>query len=215
MATDVQLKKLTGFERIALKDCETKIERGLKTFYEVGASLLEIRNQKLYRGTHETFEDYCEERWGFSKRHCNRLIAAAKVAENLGPIGPVPNESQAREIARLPDDQQSGAWTDTIERCGGVENVTAAEVKKTVDLWSADNEPYAEPEAEEQETEDEEKPEDEEPSVDGELELFNIAVALARLENAVIAELEGWPEESLCEAANRLEWLAKDIRNGK
>lgn len=43
--------------------------------------------------------------------------------------------------------------------------------------------------------------------------VFNLVVALVRLENAVMAQLEGWPEEDKPEAADRLEWIAKNVRN--
>lgn len=42
---------------VALASCEQRIERGLKTFIDVGQALAEIRDSRLYKGTHETFED--------------------------------------------------------------------------------------------------------------------------------------------------------------
>jgi hypothetical protein len=33
-----------------------------------GTALLEVRDRRLYRETHATFEDYCRERWRFSDR---------------------------------------------------------------------------------------------------------------------------------------------------
>lgn len=60
-------------------------------------------DSRMYRATFKTFEAYCQERWEFSKRQCDRLINAAKVTDNLGPIGPKPtSESQARPLAKLP-----------------------------------------------------------------------------------------------------------------
>jgi len=63
--------------------------RGLATFVEVGQALMKIRDARLYRETHETFESYCRERWGWSRRHANRTIQAAEVAGVLGPMGPI------------------------------------------------------------------------------------------------------------------------------
>jgi hypothetical protein len=60
-----------------LSELETTIERGLKTFVEVGNALAEIRDSRLYRESYATFEDYCRERWGMSKRHAVSCIAAA------------------------------------------------------------------------------------------------------------------------------------------
>jgi hypothetical protein len=91
----------------ALADCEAVIERGLAPFVEVGQALLRIREERLYRGTHKSFDDYCRERWQWSKGHANRQIEAAQVVQNLTPIGVTPkNEAQARELAPLPPEQQ-------------------------------------------------------------------------------------------------------------
>jgi len=70
-----------------LAELETVIERGLETYIEVGSALLEIRDSRLYREPHGTFEDYCRERWSISKVHASRLISASRIVEDLVPIG--------------------------------------------------------------------------------------------------------------------------------
>jgi hypothetical protein len=93
-----------------------KLERGMGTFVEVGNALLRIRDERLYRASHKTFELYCRERWGMSKRHANRLVASTEVVSNLGPIGPTPtSESEARPLAKLPAVQQAAAWQEAVE----------------------------------------------------------------------------------------------------
>jgi hypothetical protein len=95
-------------EASQLAPCETVIERGIQTFYEVGTALLEIRDGRLYRATHGTCEEYCRERWSMNRRYANRLIEASRFIEQLGPIGPKPtSESQVRPLAGLePEDQR-------------------------------------------------------------------------------------------------------------
>jgi hypothetical protein len=73
-------------ERTEFQQLETVIQTGL----QMGNALMEIRDRRLYRESHMTFEDYCNERWQFSARQANRLIGAAQVVENLRPIGPLP-----------------------------------------------------------------------------------------------------------------------------
>jgi len=86
-----------------LADCERVIERGMQTFVEVGEALAVIRDGRLYRETHETFEAYCHERWGFTRTYAHRLVDAAEVAAML-PNGNKPeNEGQARELRPLRD----------------------------------------------------------------------------------------------------------------
>lgn len=95
-----------------LRACETVIEKGLQTFVEVGASLLEIRDNRYYRQDFDTFEDYCRERWQISRPKAYRLIDAAQVAGNLSPIGDIQptHESQVRPLAKLELEQQREAW---------------------------------------------------------------------------------------------------------
>jgi phage N-6-adenine-methyltransferase len=99
-----------------LSELETTIERGLKTFVEVGNALAEIRDSRLYRKEYATFGDYCRERWGMSKRHANRLVESASVIHNLGPMGPeLPtSERQARPLTSLPPEQQIEAWETAV-----------------------------------------------------------------------------------------------------
>lgn len=100
-----------------LATCEQVIERGLRTFYEVGSALLTIRDSRLYRADYGTFEDYCRERWGLSRKRGYDLIAAASVVGNLSQIcDTLPTrESHAAALVTLPPDQQRQAWGIAVE----------------------------------------------------------------------------------------------------
>ena len=88
-------------ERSHLAELEAVIERGQQTFIDVGNALMEIRDQRLYRATHATFEAYCKERWGWSRISAYRHIEAAEAVALL-PIGNKPSsESVARELVPL------------------------------------------------------------------------------------------------------------------
>lgn len=127
--TDVAV--LTRAEEIALADCEERIERGMKTFIEVGQALAAIRDSRLYRGTHGTFEDYAVSRWNLSRAHAYRMIAAAEVVSPIGDTElPMPaNEGQARELAKVPEPERADIWRETVERTEG--KPTAAAVAET------------------------------------------------------------------------------------
>ena len=73
--------------------------------------LLSGRVSKLGRLFCSVFEDYCRERWGWSRAHAYRQIDAAKVSKNLSPIGDIPiTESQARPLTQLEPEQQVNEW---------------------------------------------------------------------------------------------------------
>jgi uncharacterized coiled-coil protein SlyX len=126
--------ELSDDEVDELQRCEAIIERGLKTFFEVGAALLRVRDLRLYRIDHPTFEAYCQERWDFSKTYANNLIAATSVRNNLTTIvvKQLPaNEAQARPLAKLKDpEQQREAWERAVATAPG--RVTAAHVEAIV-----------------------------------------------------------------------------------
>lgn len=119
---------LTNNEAARLADLEGRIEQGLASFIEVGEALSAIRDARLYRTTHGTFENYCAEKWGMSKRHCDRLISSAEVVQSLGPIGPkIESESQARELSRVEPEHRAAVVEKAIQATGG--KLTAPAIK--------------------------------------------------------------------------------------
>lgn len=143
---------LTDSESQRLEVLESVINAGMQTFVHVGNALLEIRDGRLYRQTHSTFEDYCRERWGMSKTHANRMIDSAEVVSNLTPIGVIPNtESQARPLTVLEPQQQREAWQRAVETAPDGK-ITAAHVQTVVNefrtplpLTAANHAPSADP----------------------------------------------------------------------
>jgi hypothetical protein len=123
---------LTAVEATTLDDLEGVIEKGLSGFVEVGTALSRIRDGKLYRETHGTFEDYCRERWSISRAHAYRQIEAAGVAAALSPVGDIPSERVARELAPLRDDEAElvETWRDLRAEHG--EKLTAEKVRAAV-----------------------------------------------------------------------------------
>jgi hypothetical protein len=119
-------------ERFRLSELEIVIEGGLQTFVDVGLALGEIRDSRLYRETHATFEDYCLERWKFTGRRGRQLIAAAEI----GTVVPVENEAQARELVPLLRDHGPEAVAEAWASCDGADRVTAAALKDTAE-WTA------------------------------------------------------------------------------
>jgi hypothetical protein len=118
----------------ALHGLELVIERGLQTFIAVGAALMVIREQRLYRTDgYDTFEEYCRERWGWGRNYTNKLISASEIVAELGTTVPSPtSERQVRELARLPDpDARREVWQQVVEDYG--DDITAAKVHAKVD----------------------------------------------------------------------------------
>jgi len=85
-----------------LTELEDVVRRGLSSVVEVGRALMEIRNKRLYREMgFSTFEDYCRDRWKWTRQYANRQIRAAELVEMV-PMGTkLKNERQARELVGL------------------------------------------------------------------------------------------------------------------
>jgi hypothetical protein len=131
MSTVISIE-LSEVERESLDKLEQVIERGKQTFFAVGHALAEIRKQRLYRASHRDFASYLHDRWGMSRTQGDRLIMAAKVVENLTPIGVIPeHESQARHLAKLEEKEQVAAWKEALETAPE-SGVTAGHVKGVV-----------------------------------------------------------------------------------
>lgn len=119
---------LTEVDIEAHRADETIIERGLGKFVEVGEALARIRDRRSYRATHDTFEAYCQEKWGLSRSRSYRLIDAAETVGAMSPIGDTPlpaNEGQARELSGL--DPQDAAQVMRAAADSG--DVTAASIR--------------------------------------------------------------------------------------
>ncbi len=101
----------------SLAELEDVIERGQTTFVEVGNALAAIRDGRVYKQAgFTTFETYCKERWGWTRRYVDRNIAASAFAERLGPAGPQPEcEKHVRPLTRLPATEQADAWREAVE----------------------------------------------------------------------------------------------------
>jgi hypothetical protein len=105
--------ELTTPERHDLETLEGIVQRGLDTFIEVGRALAEIRDRRLYRQTHGTFEEYCHDRWLLGRTRAYQLIDAAAVSTIVDKDPPA-NEAQARELAPLKGDETEvvAAWRE-------------------------------------------------------------------------------------------------------
>ncbi|WP_291431042.1 hypothetical protein [Deinococcus sp.] len=89
--------QLQPHQRARLSSLEQTVRDGLRDFRRTGQALAEIRDNEFFLATHESFEAYLQDRWGFTAPQAGRLIDAADVARVLEPLGIQPkNEAQAR-----------------------------------------------------------------------------------------------------------------------
>jgi hypothetical protein len=104
------MDQLSGTERSQLAMCEQVIERGKRSWIDMGRALREIRDARLYRATHGTFEDYCEQRWEIARRHAYRLMDGAAAVVNVSDRTQGITLEAMRPLAGLPPEQQREVW---------------------------------------------------------------------------------------------------------
>ncbi|MCL1472831.1 MICOS complex subunit MIC60 [Argonema antarcticum] len=134
LQSDCANAQLDPTEQRRLEELEAIVEQGLQTFYEVGKALDEIREKKLYRETHKTFEDYCKEKWGIARRRAYQFIDAAHVLQNLCTNGTqIPkSERQVRPLTGLSPELQLELWQEAVASApNGIP--TGAAVQRLVD----------------------------------------------------------------------------------
>jgi len=111
--------RLSDVEQSRLRTYERTITDGLATVFEVGNALMAIKEAQLYRENYPTFEEYCQQRWGFGRSYAWRTIAAAERLNLLpddGTIRRPANEFQMRPFLKLEPKDFPEAWKQVLER---------------------------------------------------------------------------------------------------
>lgn len=97
-----------------------------QAFFIAGKALKQLRDRRLYRETHSSFESYVKERFDFTRRAADYLISSAEVMENLKReqfvlrTNVLPSrESHCRPLAKLSPQEQPAAWDRAVEKAGG------------------------------------------------------------------------------------------------
>lgn len=128
--------------RPSLSTYEHRIEAALFAYAEAGDALRAIRDGRLYKETHKSFEAYCRDRWGWSRVRAHQMIEAAgihdlifqrrKVLTMVNTFEPPRSERVARELMPLKDKPQvlTETWAEVVQHHGP--DATAGQVKRLV-----------------------------------------------------------------------------------
>jgi len=91
----------------SLADLEKVIHLSQLGYVESGEALKQIRDRKLYKDEYNTFEEYCEKRWGYCRQTAYEYMDAAAVAANVSSnLHNRPSKTQALVLKALDPDQQ-------------------------------------------------------------------------------------------------------------
>jgi hypothetical protein len=120
---------LSVVERAKFENLDLVVVDGREAFIRVGNALAQIRDGRLYRATHGTFEAYLVDR-GYGRQRAYALIEAAEVATSLSEISDIPitTESHAAALAQVPAADRAVVLKVASESTGG--KITAQAIKK-------------------------------------------------------------------------------------
>lgn len=117
---------LAPAEQTELERHEATIRAGKHVWIQVGTALAAIRDGRLYRATHKTFEAYCQEVHDFTHQRADQLVIAAAtytamaddkhVCQDLLPENPL----QAVALAKAPAAERAEVLREAAERTGGL-----------------------------------------------------------------------------------------------
>lgn len=114
-------------EKDTLTECEKIIERGKNTFVEVGLALTKIRDCKLYRTQFDSFEKYCQARWGWTRQRAHQLIESSEIIkESNNKCQPwlTLSERAVRSLKDVPKDKRAAV----VEQAAAAGPVTAKSI---------------------------------------------------------------------------------------
>ena len=135
--TPLTTRECREFER-----AEVTIAKGLKSFLTVGMALKEIRDKRLYRQQFDTIEQYCIQRWDFSRPRAYQLCAASEVMADLSTTvdsALLPEtEWQIRPLTRLKETKhRRRAWAMAIKMAAAQgRRLTAQDAEDAVSVVS-------------------------------------------------------------------------------
>ena len=117
----VEVTELTQEEQSDRLHLERKVERA---FFEAGKALIELRDRRLYRSTHKTFDEYCLDRFGYNRSRSYQLVDAAVIVDNLQKCPQIVDilptaEGQVRPMTKLEPQEQQEVWLTAVELAGG------------------------------------------------------------------------------------------------
>jgi hypothetical protein len=145
-------RSLNVVERRHLKKLEEVVERGVESFLATGSALKEIRDDRLYREDHKTFESYVKAKWGFERAHAYRLIESSDIKKDLSPMGDkipkaaeINTERQLRELKNIPSDAIEAVVEKAAEIAGDAP-ITAKVLKEAREQVMSYEDAVAKPE---------------------------------------------------------------------
>ncbi|WP_405134694.1 hypothetical protein [Nocardia sp. NBC_01388] len=117
--------------------CESSIDALRVAFWVAGRALQIVRDGRLYRADHATFDEYVEKRWDMQRSYAHKLIRAWPLAARLHPLAPSINEGQIRELLPIVAAHGEDAAVTVYTTLAADLKVTAGKLREAVAVLPA------------------------------------------------------------------------------
>jgi histone H3/H4 len=139
---------MTTAEKDRFEVLDGVVKKGQTAFVDVGLALAEIRDKRLFRAAGlSSFEAYCNEYRGITRRHADNLIQATKVRTAV--LKTLPGDvsfKAAKAVADVPEEDQQDVVDEAVESAKSEgRSITAPDVKKAAANVQAKREPVGDP----------------------------------------------------------------------
>lgn len=116
----IKQASLSDFSQLTLFELEEIVEanylQASYALFEAGRALREIRNRKLYRQDFPTFENYCREKWSYSRSFVFEIILAWETNELVRfDTYELTSVKQAKALIGLSHEQKQAVFKAAIE----------------------------------------------------------------------------------------------------
>ena len=154
---NLKLESIPALNPLSAEELELRheLERQVRSsFYLAGTALIQLNELRLYRNTHSSFDEFCQDVFSYTSDYAYLKMAAARVYQNLidnlppsegkptiGRDLPLPTrQRQLRPIvkAKLDSNAQVEVWSNAIALNGG-KVPTNSIVSEAVRLYLAEN----------------------------------------------------------------------------
>jgi hypothetical protein len=90
-----------------LESIETDMEKSRKAFVEFGNNLVEIQVKRLWRRDYNSWDAYCQNRWGLGRTQAQKYMRGAGTIKALPPTiaAQIPDIESANRLSRLEPDK--------------------------------------------------------------------------------------------------------------
>ena len=89
-----------------IAECDSVISKHKQAFIDVAKAIMRMKEGRLYRFTHKTFDLYLQAKHGFTRQYSCMLLKSSEAAEKVSTVVNIPTEYAARQLSKVPPERQ-------------------------------------------------------------------------------------------------------------